>query len=122
MRLRPFHACLGWVLVSSAAVAGDLLPLKQGIYVPVGTPCKGASNAEMVNYWGGRSSIGVAQAQCTIKKLTRKGSVFTLTDECKDIQSGDSIEGGPTILTIGGPTTFRMSGTSYRYCGTKAQF
>ncbi|MEP7131489.1 MAG: hypothetical protein ABI770_10205 [Sphingomicrobium sp.] len=96
--------------------------MKQGIYVPAGRACKGASNAEMVNYWGGSSSIGFPQAQCTIKKLTRKGSVFTVTDQCKDIQSGDTIEGGSTILTIGGPTTFRMSGTSYRYCGTKVQF
>lgn len=122
MPLRPFHACLAWVLVSSAAVAGDLLPLKQGIYVPVGTPCKGASNAEMVNYWGGRSGIGVPQAECTIKKLSRKGNLFTFTDECKDLQSGDSIEGGPATLTIPGPTKFRMAGTWYRYCGTKVQF
>jgi len=122
MRLRPFHACVAWVLISGAAVAADLLPLKQGIYVPVGRACKGASNAEMVNYWGGRSSIGVAQAQCTIKNLTRKGSAFTLTDQCNDTQSGDMIEGGPTVVTVAGPTAFRMAGTSYRYCGTRVQF
>jgi hypothetical protein len=122
MPLRSCHACLAWVLVSGAAVAADMLPLKQGIYVPVGRACKGASNAEMVNYWGGRSAIGVAQAECTIKKLSRKGKVFTLTDQCKDIQSGDVIEGGPTTLTIAGPTQFRMSGTAYKYCGTKVQF
>ena len=99
-----------------------MLPLKQGIYVPAGRPCKGASNAEIVNYWGGKSSIGVAQAECTIKKLTKKASVYTITDECKDIQSGDTIEGGPTVLTIGSSTGFRMNDTTYKYCGTKVQF
>ena len=122
MRL-PFRlACLVAMFASSAAVAADLLPLKQGIYVPVGRPCKGASNAEIVNYWGGKSSIGAAQGECTIKTLSHKGNVFTLKDECRDIQSGDLIVGGPTVLTIGSPTNFRMAGTSYRYCGTKVQF
>lgn len=115
-------ACLTWVFVSSAALAADMLPLKQGIYVPAGRACKGASNAEMVNYWGGKSAIGVAQATCTIRKLSRKGNVFTLTDVCKDIQSGDLIEGGPTVLTISSPASFRMNGQSYRYCGPKVQW
>jgi len=45
----------------------DMLPLKHGIYVPVGSACKGASNAEMVNYWGGKNSIGVSQVWTTTK-------------------------------------------------------
>lgn len=110
------------LLAASGAIAADMLPLKQGIYVPVGRACKGASNAEIVNYWGGKSSIGAAQGECKIKSLTRKGPVFTLKDECRDIQSGDVITGGPTVITIANPTSFRMSGTSYRYCGTKVQF
>jgi len=107
---------------SSSVLAADMLPLKQGIYVPTATACKGAPNSEIVNYWGGKSSIGAAQAECTIKKLAKKGSVFTLTDQCKDIQSGDLIEGGPTVVKISSPTTFEMGGTRYRYCGTKVQF
>ena len=122
MRL-PFRlACLASLLASSGAVAADLLPLKQGIYVPVGRPCKGASNAEIVNYWGGKSSIGASQGECTIKTVIHKGNVFTLKDECRDIQSGEVIVGGPTVLTIISPTNFRMAGMSYRYCGTKVQF
>ena len=93
--------------VSMGAAAADMLPLKQGIYVPVNRACKGASNAEMVNYWGGKSSIGVSQAECTIKKLTPQGTTYTITDVCKDIQSGDKIEGGPTVLTIASPTQLR---------------
>jgi hypothetical protein len=122
MRLiRPIFAT-GLLVISSSLIAADMLPLKQGIYVPVGTACKGAPNSEIVNYWGGRSSIGVAQAQCTIKKLAKKGSVFTLTDECKDIQSGDVIAGGPTIVNVSSQTIFAMGGVKYRYCGTKVQF
>ena len=110
------------MVASTGALAADLLPLKNGIYVPANVACKGASNAEIVNYWGGKSGIGVAQATCTIKKVSNKGTVYTFTDECRDIQSGDLIEGGPTVITVNSPTAFEMGGTSYRYCGTKVQF
>jgi hypothetical protein len=122
MRLvRPVFGT-GLVVISSSLIAADMLPLKQGIYVPVATACKGAPNSEIVNYWGGRSSIGVSQAECTIKKLAKKGNVFTLTDQCKDIQSGDVIVGGPTIVKVSSQTSFSMGGVNYRYCGTKVQF
>ena len=110
------------VLASTTAIAADLLPLKQGIYVPVARPCRGASNAEIVNYWGGKSSIGAAQGECTIKSVSRKGTTFTIKDVCRDIQSGDIIQGDATVLTITNPQSFRMSGVAYRYCGTKVQF
>jgi hypothetical protein len=113
---------LGLIALASAAAAADMLPLRQGIYVPLASACKGASNAEMVNYWGGDSAIGVAQAECKIKKLAKAGTRYTVTDECRDIQSGDLIEGGPTVLTIAGPTRFEMGGTKYKYCGPKVQF
>lgn len=117
------HLCgLAFVCVSSSLLAADMLPLKQGIYVPVGRACRGAPNSDIVNYWGGKSSIGVAQAECTIAKLTRKGNVFTLRDVCKDIQSGDVSEGGPTVVTVRSPLSFAMSGVTYRWCGTRVQF
>lgn len=113
---------LALLAIATSAVAADMLPLRQGIYVPTKSACKGASNAEMVNYWGGNSAIGVAQAECKIRKLTRKGNVYTVLDECTDIQSGDLIEGGPTVLEIVGPTRFKMGETVYKYCGAKVQF
>jgi hypothetical protein len=121
MRLGTFFGAVA-VVISTSALGADLLPLKHGIYVPNKVACKGASNADIVNYWGGNSGIGVAQAECTIKKVTKKGNVYTFTDQCRDIQSGDKIEGGTTVLTIRSPTAFEMFGTSYRYCGTKAEF
>lgn len=108
-------ACIG-------AFAADMLPLKQGIYVPANRPCKGASNAEIVNYWGGQSSFGSAAASCAISKLTRNGQVFTITDKCTDIRGGGEIVGGPTAVTIADPTRFTRAGEAYRYCGTKVQF
>lgn len=110
------------LLAASATLAADLLPLKQGIYVPRGRPCKGASNAEVVNYWGGKSAIGAAQGECTIRSVTHKGNLYTIMDKCRDIRSGDEIVGGPTVLKIFNPSQFRMSGTTYRYCGTRMQF
>ena len=122
--MTSFKPIIGVALAvtSSSVVAADMLPLKQGIYVPLATPCKGAPNSAIVNYWGGKSSIGYPQAECTIKKLSSKGSVFTVTDQCKDIQSGDVIVGGPTVLQISSRTSFAMGGIKYRYCGTKVQF
>jgi hypothetical protein len=90
--------------------------------VPNNVACKGASNADIVNYWGGKSGIGVAQAECTILTISHRGNVYTYSDECRDIQSGDLIEGGLTVLTVHGATAFEMFGTSYRYCWTKVQF
>jgi hypothetical protein len=121
MRSMKFLSAIA-LLASSSALAADLLPLKQGIYVPAKRPCKGASNAEIVNYWGGKSGIGFAQAECKIRNLKKNGSQYTFTDECRDNQSGDLIEGGPTTISIRSATAFTMDGTSYRYCGTKVQF
>lgn len=122
MNCKQFSFGAVLLVTSSSVVAADMLPLKQGIYVPIATACKGAPNSDIVNYWGGKSSIGVSQATCTIKKLSKKGSVYTLLDECKDIQSGDVIEGGPTVVRVYSPTSFAMSNVSYKYCGTKVQF
>jgi hypothetical protein len=107
--------------VSTGVLAADMLPLKQGIYVPANRPCKGASNAEIVNYWGGDASFGSAQATCKISKMARKGNVFTITDKCADIRGGGEIVGGPTVVTITSPTSFTREGETYRYCGTKVQ-
>jgi hypothetical protein len=108
--------------LATATHAADLLPLKQGLYVPAKSACKGASTAEIVNYWGGKSSFGSAQATCTIEKVTRNGNVFTVTDKCADIRTGGEIVGGPTLVTIANPTSFTRAGETYRYCGTKVQF
>jgi hypothetical protein len=121
MKSARFIAALA-IFATTSAIAADLLPLKNGIYVPTNVACKGASNADIVNYWGGKSGIGVAQAECTIKKISNKGTVYTFTDECRDIQSGETIEGGQTVLTVRSATAFEMFGTSYRYCGTKVEF
>jgi hypothetical protein len=122
MRLSYWSVSLFAVTAAGSAIAADMLPLKQGIYVPADVACKGAPNSQIVNYWGGKSSIGASQGVCTIKTMTVKGKVYTIRDQCKDIQSGEIIAGGPTVLTIASPTAFTMSGTRYKYCGTKVQF
>jgi len=122
MRIAAIAPALIATLVSAGALAADMLPLKQGLYVPANRPCKGASNAEIVNYWGGNSSFGSSQAECKISKLARKGNVFTITDKCADIRGGGEIVGGPTVVTITNPTNFSMDGKAYRYCGTQVQF
>lgn len=122
MRHATLASALIAAVVSTSVLAADMLPLKQGIYVPANRPCKGASNAEIVNYWGGNSSFGSSQASCKIGKMTSKGKVFTITDKCADIRGGGEIVGGPTVVTITNPTSFIRNGETYRYCGTKVQF
>jgi hypothetical protein len=119
--IRILPAMLICLAGAGAASAADLLPLKNGIFVPAARPCKGASNADMVNYLGGRSSIGASQATCRIKTLKKAGNVYTVTDECTDLQSGDVIPGEPTAITIASPSGFRMNGQAYRYCGPRPQ-
>ena len=107
---------------AATAAPADMLPLKHGIYVPVGSACKGASNAEMLNYWGENNSIGDARTECTIKKLTKKGVVYTVSDVCHDIRTDSAIEGRPRAFTINSPTNFKIEGIAYRYCGPTVQF
>jgi len=109
------------LLVSTSAAATDLLPLKQGIYVPVGRACRGASNADIVNYWGGRHSLGTSQGECTIKNLTRAGRVYTIKDLCKN-SDGQVIGGGDTTVRISGLNSFILNGSHFRYCGPKVIF
>jgi len=109
-------------VVCSSTLAADMLPLKQNIYVPANRPCKGTSNAEIVNYWDDKASFGSAQATCTTSKLTRDGSVLTITDKCADIRDGGEIAGGATVVTIANTTSFKRSVAAYRYCGSKVQF
>ncbi len=106
----------------TSAAGADMLPLKHGIYVPADRPCKGASNAEILNYWGADASFGSSQASCKITKLARNGKVFTINDKCVDIRGGGEIVGGQNVVTIESPTRFSMTGVNYRHCGTKVQF
>lgn len=109
------------LFLSTAVLAADMLPLKVGIYVPIGRACKGASNADMVNYWGGKHSLGASGGECTIKKLSHVGAVYKITDLCKNLD-GQIAGGGDTVITISSPTQFALSGTKFRYCGPEVQF
>lgn len=121
--MRKIHsAAFVFLIASTGALGADMLPLKQGIYVPVDRPCKGTSNAEIINYWGGNSSFGSSQATCTITKMTHSGNVYTINDKCVDIRGGGEIVGGPNVVTIVNPSRFSMAGETYRRCGTKVQF
>jgi hypothetical protein len=70
--------------------------------------------AEIVNCWGGKSSIGSAQTECTIIKMTKNRKVFTITDPCTDLRGGRQIAGGPTVLTIDSPTRFTRDNEACR--------
>ena len=118
------------LIAASAAAASDMLPLKRGIYVDVGVPCKGASNADTLSYWGKDNGINQAHASCRVTSLSKKGPHYDLGRTCRLVQ-------GPYIghrkdrlrLTILSRTSFvahwrgfQPEDTTYRYCGLKVQF
>ena len=108
--------------VATGSVAADMLPLKRGIYVPVEEPCKGASNAAMRSYWGGKSAFSSSHAVCAIVKMTRNGNVYTITDKCEIVRGGSDEWVGETVVTIASQTRFTLEGVTFRYCGPKVQF
>lgn len=117
-------------LISSAGVmAADLLPLKRGIYVEAGTPCKGASNADTLSYWGKGNGINDQQTGCEITNLQKGGSTYLLKRKCTSGRFGGSSH-DEVKVTILSRTSFvfhpwvkhRLPSRTFRYCGHKVQF
>jgi len=117
------------LLTSATTVATDMLPLVQGIYVEVGVPCKGASNAATVSYWGGISGINDQQTICKINRLAKEGSTYSLQRNCTSVRHGGSFNDRVKV-TVFKRTSFTFHGraaigtqtTRFRYCGSKVQF
>jgi hypothetical protein len=116
-------------LTATATATADMLPLKRGIYVDVHVPCKGASNAATLSYWGGKNGINESKVRCTIKQLTETGGVYALQRTCQSIDADGTFEDGVTVKVLG-RQSFMISGghhlgerdQTYRYCGPKVQF
>ena len=104
-----------------AAAPADRLPLAQGIFVAAASPCKGASNADTLSYWGGNGALNVSQAECTVKSLRHTGSQWTIRRHCASVQ-GDDLGDDTITLSIAGPKAFTLDKIRYRWCGMKVQF
>jgi hypothetical protein len=125
------HVAAGPVLLFAAAgaAAADMLPLARGIYVVVETPCKGASNAETLAYWGGHNGINDQQTGCEIASLSKAGSDYSLKRTCTSRRFGGSFE-DKVKVTISDRTTFVIERRTplgnqvrkFRYCGPEVQF
>jgi hypothetical protein len=122
-------AAIPLVLGASGAIAADMLPLTKGIFVVVGTPCKGASNVDTLSYWGGDNGINNQRTKCRITKLTKKGSTYSLQRACTDTREGFSFDDkaeitvrSRTSFVIHGGWRFANDDRSFRYCGPKVQF
>jgi len=116
---------------ASATVAADMLSLERGIYVDIHVPCKGASNADIVSYWGKDNGINVSKAACSIKAMNMNGQRYNLRRACRDVYGVSwHDELNITVLTR---TSFILrpeqrwadvprQETTVRYCGPKVQF
>jgi hypothetical protein len=117
------------LLSASGAVAADMLPLTRGIYVAVGTPCKGASNVDTLSYWGDHNGISNQRTDCRITGLTKKRSTYSLQRACTDLRDGFSFADkaevtvrNRTSFVIHGGSRFANDNRSFRYCGPEVEF
>jgi hypothetical protein len=97
---------------------GDALPLRRGFYLPEGTPCARASSAELLLFTG--RGFNLSQAECRITRVRRQGEAYDITETCRDIRSGDRIDGQSRILPAG-PEAYTLdsgggSRLRYRLC------
>ena len=119
MKLRSILVLLA-LLAPSAAIAADMLPLTRGIYVRADRPCRGASNASIISYWGGKNGLNVAKRSCRIDRLRSEGRMHRLERTCEELQSGGSFTDRIEVRTQS-PTRFSLHGVTYRYCGKALQ-
>lgn len=122
MPLRHIAFTAAALTAASAAVAADMLPLTTGVYVLANRACKGASNADTMSYWGGNGALNVSQVDCKAGKVSKAGTVYTISQICTEIRSGEKFSPETIKVTIPNATSFTLDGQSYRYCGKKVQF
>src|SRR4029453_4543100 len=98
--------------------------LKRGIYVDASVPCKGASNADTLSYWGGKNGINQSKLGCVIKHLTRKDGTYTLRRTCKSIYDERTFEDRVSVnvlyreaFILRRPRLPWVPASTYRYCG-----
>lgn len=128
--MRLYLAAAPYLLLAATdAVAADMLPLAQGIYVRAGTPCEGASNADTLSYSGGDNGINDQQTSCKINGVKKDGSTFSLKRTCASVRFGGSFDDQVKVKVFD-RTSFKIYGRvslgtqtqTFRFCGPKVQF
>lgn len=76
--MKTFSLCVTVLSAMSAttAIAADMLPLKQGIYVDKRVDCSEFSNASMMSFWG--DQLNVAQVIGHIVQVSKSGNEYRL--------------------------------------------
>jgi hypothetical protein len=78
-------------LAAGPALAKDLLPLSEGLYVREGVACKDPARADFVAYPGGRAGLHIPPLfDCKFIKLAKSGSTYTLNQNCYDAQASET--------------------------------
>jgi hypothetical protein len=116
------------LLSVTCAVAADTLPLRRGIYVQAGIPCKGASNADTLSYWGEDNGINGQQTACKITAMHRDGPLYSVNRTCTSLRFGGSFNDHVKI-TVLNQRVFKLRARRahgatermFRYCGPKVQ-
>lgn len=115
---------------ATSVVAADMLPLRRGIYVEVGKPCKGASDVDILSYWGGRNGINMSKIGCTIRRMAKSTSNYRLYRTCTEIAFNRTFNdvlrvtvfNRTSFMVYAHPQLANEADRRFRYCGPKVQF
>jgi hypothetical protein len=117
----PSTRRIGALLIGAAATAGhiafakDIVPLKRGYYVDVGTPCNNASNSTL-NLFFGRGF-----RNCTVLHLQRTGTSYRITESCLERDETNTYVSTYKIIsntryTVTTSWSNGSGGGHFRYC------
>jgi len=107
---------------SAEAIAKDLLPLEQGIYVREDVACDRRSNAAVMSFWG--DSLNSSPVRCKIKNLKVDGNIYSFKGACTEIRSEETFE-QDQVVRIQSKKSFAAKDwdgdewTNYRWCARK---
>jgi hypothetical protein len=108
--------------------AADKIPLKRGIYVLEGVPCKDADTASTLNFNG--NGFNSAHVGATIINIRNNGNIYHITQKFEGLGGvgGEGTYTGQWTVTIKSRTSFSISDakiggkpldnppSTYRYC------
>ena len=106
------------LLTANVAMAGELLPLRHGLYVDVQAACADRGDATTLSYYG--NGIGAAQVTNDDTIVSHRGNVYRLRSTMTENANPGSVTVGHETITVLSRTKFKFEGgygqATYRWC------
>jgi hypothetical protein len=116
--MRSTHL-IGALLIGAAVTSGhiafakDIVPIKRGFYVEIGTPCNEASNATLDLFLG-----HAFRFNCTVLHLQHKATSYEITESCLERGQRETIASTYQIISSTEYTVTTIGGEPqhFKYC------